>query len=73
MDWVRAANFGWAQLTDIDFFQSPEGQRIFVGRSSTTGNPQAGNQFYVLNTRQLYSCDPGCGVLFNNMQIPSGQ
>lgn len=73
VDWVRAANFGWAQLSEIDFFQSAEGQRIFVGRSSTTGNPQAGNQFYVVNTRQLYSVDPGCGVCFVSLQVPAGQ
>lgn len=73
VDWLNTSNFGWTQLMDIDFFQTLEGQRTFVGRSSTTGNPLAGFQFYVLNTRQLYSVDPGCAVVFYNLQIPSGQ
>lgn len=73
VDVVNPNNFGWAQLTDIDFVQTPEGQRIFIGRSSSTGNPQAGFQFYIVNSRQLYSVDPGCGIVNYNLTIPSGQ
>ena len=73
VDWLNPSNWGWAQLSEIDFIQTPEGQRIFVGRSSSTGNPQAGFQFYLINTRQLYSVDPGCAVVFYNMAVPSGQ
>lgn len=73
VDWMSPSNFGWTQLAEIDFVQTPEGQRIFIGRSSSTGNPQAGFQFYVVNTRQLYSVDPGCGVVMYNMAIPAGQ
>lgn len=73
VDWLVPNNFGWTQLMDIDFFQTPEGQRIFPGRSSTTGNIQAGYQFYVLNTRQLYSVDPGAAVVYYSLAIPAGQ
>src|SRR6185369_5869992 len=73
VDWIVPGNLGWTQLSDIDFVQTPEGQRIFIGRSATTGNPQAGFQFYILNTRQLYDVDPGCGVVFYNLTIPAGQ
>jgi hypothetical protein len=73
VDWMNPSNFGWVQLDDINFFTSPDGQRTFVGRSSTTGNPQAGFQFYVVNSRNLYSVDPGCSCVFNNLAIPSGQ
>lgn len=73
VDWFAPKNFGYVQLDDINFFQTPEGQRIFVGRSSTTGNPQAGFQFYVVNTRNIYSVDPGASVVFYNGAIPSGQ
>lgn len=73
VDWINPSNFGWTQLSDIDFVQTPEGQRIFIGRSSTTGNPQAGFQFYIVNTRQLYSVDPGCGVIYYSLAVPSGQ
>jgi hypothetical protein len=73
VDWLNPSNFGWVQLDDINFFSSPDGQRTFVGRSSTTGNPQAGFQFYVINSRNLYSVDPGCAVEFYNLSIPSGQ
>jgi hypothetical protein len=73
VDWLSPSNFGWTQLTDIDFIQTPEGQRIFMGRSASTGNPQAGFQFYIVNTRQLYSVDPGCAVEFYNLSIPTGQ
>lgn len=73
VDWLDPSNFGWVQLDDINFFQTPEGQRIFVGRSSSTGNPAAGFQFYVLNTRNLYSVDPGCSCVFYSGSIPSGQ
>lgn len=73
VDWVGPSNLGWTQLADIDFVQTPEGQRIFIGRSATTGNPQAGFQFYIVNTRQLYDVDPGCGVVFYSLAIPSGQ
>jgi hypothetical protein len=73
VDWINPSNFGWTQLSDIDFFQTPEGQRVFAGRSITTGNVQAGFQFYVVNTRQLYSVDPGCGVVTYTLAIPAGQ
>ncbi len=73
VDWLSPSNWGWTQLQDIDFIQTPEGQRIFIGRSSSTGNPQAGFQFYLCNSRQLYSVDPGCAVVFYSLAIPSGQ
>jgi hypothetical protein len=73
VDWMVPSNYGWTQLADIDFVQTPEGQRIFIGRSATTGNPQAGFQFYIVNTRQLYSVDPGCGVVYFSLAIPAGQ
>lgn len=73
VDWFAPKNFGYVQYSDIDFFQSPEGQRIFVGRSATTGNPTAGFQFYVSCTRNLYSVDPGCSVVMYNGGIPPGQ
>jgi hypothetical protein len=72
VDWINPSNFGWTQLADIDFVQTPEGQRIFIGHNATTGNPAAGFQFYILNTRNLYSVDPGCGVVFYGLKIPSG-
>lgn len=73
VDWFAPKNFGYVQLGDIDFMQTPEGQRIFIGHSSTTGNPQAGFQFFVVNTRNIYSVDPGCSVVMYNGAIPSGQ
>jgi hypothetical protein len=73
VDWLGPSNFGWTQLADIDFVQTPEGQRIFMGRSASTGNPQAGFQFYIVNTRQLYSVDPGCAVIYYSLVIPTGQ
>jgi|SRR6185436_2817137 len=73
VDWLNPSNFGWCQLADIDFVQTPEGQRIFIGRSATTGNPQAGFQFYLVNSRQLYSVDPGCAVVYYSLQVPAGQ
>lgn len=73
VDWFNPKNFGKVMLDDIGFIQTPEGQRIFIGHSSTTGNPQAGVQFYVHNTENIYSVDPGCSVVFYNLQIPSGQ
>lgn len=73
VDWVRPPDWGIVQLDDIDFFRTPEGQRIFVGRSSSTGNPLAAFQFYVLNTRNYYCVDPGINVVHYNLAIPSGQ
>lgn len=73
VDWMVPGNYGWTQLAPIDFVQTPEGQRIYIGHSSTTGNPQAGFQFYIVNTNQLYCVDPGCGVVFFSLAIPSGQ
>lgn len=73
VDWLAPKNYGWVQLDDINFMQTPEGQRMFIGRSSTTGNPQAGFQFYVINTRNLYCVDPGCSLVATNLAIPAGQ
>ncbi len=73
VDHLNPKNWGWTQLADIDFVQTPEGQRIFIGRASSTNNPAAGFQFYIVNTRQLYSVDPGCACVFYSLQIPSGQ
>jgi hypothetical protein len=73
VDWVAPKNCGYIQYSDIDFFQSPEGQRIFVGRSATTGNPTAGYQFYICNTRNFYNMDPGCSMVAYGGAIPSGQ
>ena len=73
VDWFNPKNFGVVMLDDINFFQSPEGQRIFVGRVAATGNPSAGFQFYVHTTNNLYSVDPGCSVVCYNLGIPNGQ
>lgn len=73
VDHINPMNLGWTQLQEIDFLQTPEGQRIFIGHSATTGNPQAGYQFYISNTRQLYDVDPGCGTVYYSLAIPSGQ
>ncbi len=73
VDWLVPKNFGQVQEQESQFFTSAEGQRMFVGRSATTGNPLAGQQFYVLNTQNLYSVDPGCSVVQYAYAIPSGQ
>jgi hypothetical protein len=73
VDWFNPKNFGKVMLDDINFFQSPEGQRIFVGRVAATGNPSAGFQFYVHVTDNVYSVDPGCSVVIYSLGIPSGQ
>jgi hypothetical protein len=73
VDWLAPKNFGWTQLAEPGFFTSPEGQRTFVARSTTTGNPQAAFQFYAYSTRQLYSVDPGCSVVIYSLAIPTGQ
>lgn len=73
VDWVKPSDWGWVQLEDIDFYRTSEGQKVFVGRSSTTGNPLAAEQFYLINTRNLYNVDPGLNVVFYNLSIPAGQ
>lgn len=74
VDWINPSNLGWTQLSDIDFIMTPgSNEKMFIGRSATTGNPQAGVQFYLSNTRQLYDVDPGCGVVFYSLAVPSGQ
>ena len=73
VDWFNPTNFGVVNLQDITFMETPEGQRIFIGHSATTGNPQAGFQFYVVNTNNVYSVDPGCSCVFYSLAIPSGQ
>jgi hypothetical protein len=72
VDWMAPKNFGWTQFMEPGFFTSPEGQRTFVARASN-GNPAAGFQFYAINTRQLYSVDPGCAVVIYSLAIPTGQ
>jgi hypothetical protein len=66
-------NFGQVQEQETQFFTSSEGQRMFVGRSATTGNPQAGQQFYVVATNNLYSVDPGCSIVTYSLSVPAGQ
>jgi hypothetical protein len=73
VDWFSPKNFGWVNLQEMSFFTTPEGQRTFIGRSATTGNPQAGVQFYCLNTDNLYTVDPGTSVVYSQLAIPSGQ
>lgn len=73
VDWFNPKNYGVVMLDDINFFQSPEGQRVFVGRVAATGNPAAGFQFYVTTTNNVYTVDPGCSVVCYNLAIPSGQ
>lgn len=73
VDWLAPKNYGKVQLDEINFMQTPEGQRIFIGHSATTGNPQAGYQFYIVNTENLYCVDPGCSVVMYNLAIPNGQ
>lgn len=73
VDWAVPGNYGWIQLKDIDFVMTSDGQKSFIGHSSTTGNPTANEQFYLQNTRQLYCVDPGCGVIFSSLAIPAGQ
>lgn len=72
VDIVIPQNYGWVQLDEIDFFRTPEGQRIFVGHNSTTANPIAGFNFYVVNSRQLYCVDPGANIVNYGLAIPAG-
>lgn len=73
VDWLNPKNFGWVQLNDISFIQTPEGQRVFIGHSTTTGNPVAGYQLYASNTSNLYSVDPGASCVVYSLAVPSGQ
>ena len=73
VDWFNPTMFGKVQLDDMQFVQSPEGQRTFIGHSTTTGNPTAGWQFYMSQTDNVYSADPGCSVVFYSLSIPAGQ
>jgi hypothetical protein len=73
VDWTIPKNAGWVQLDGINFVQTPEGQRMFIGHNSSTGNPTAGVQFYTHNTRNLYSVDPGSNVVFSSLAVPAGQ
>ncbi len=73
VDWFNPKNFGKVMLDDIGFIQTPEGQRIFMGHNTTTGNPALGFQFYVHCTDNVYSVDPGASCVFYSLAIPSGQ
>ncbi len=73
VDWMNPGNFGWVQLQDPAFIQTPEGQRLFMGHSTTTGNPTFGFQWGALNTSNLYSVDPACSAVVYSLAIPSGQ
>lgn len=73
VDWLIPNNFGYVQLKEIGFYETMDGQRIFNGRNPITGNPTAGSQFYVVNTRNLYSMNPGSAVVNYNLSIPPGQ
>jgi hypothetical protein len=73
VDWLIPKNYGWVELSEISFIQTPEGQRMFIGHDSSTGNPTAGIQTYAQNTRNLYDVDPGCNVVFSSLQVPAGQ
>ena len=72
VDVVIPQNYGNVQLDEIDFFRTPEGQRVFVGHNSATGNPVAGFNFYVVNSRQLYCVDPGANIVNYNLALPAG-
>lgn len=73
VDWLGPKNFGIVQLQDPGFIQNAEGGRVFEGRIAATGNPAAGSQFYVHNTRNLYTVDPGCSVVTYALGVPPGQ
>lgn len=73
VDWSIPANFGKVQLEESAFFRTPDGQKVFVGRSATTGNPTAGFQFYAVSSANFYCMDPGANVVMYNLAIPSGQ
>ncbi len=72
VDWIIPGNYARALLHDMDFFEGPDGQRFFVVRSSTTGNPKAGFLFYMIAAENLISCDPGAGGIIENLAVPSG-
>jgi len=73
VDWSIPANFGRVQLEEAAFFRTPDGQKVFVGRSATTGNPQAGYQFYAVSSANYYCMDPGANVVQYALTVPPGQ
>lgn len=73
VDWISPRNFGQVMLDNPTFMQTPDGQRVFIGHSPTTGNPTAAFQFYIVQTDNLYNMDPGANTLFYNGGIPQYQ
>jgi len=73
VDWLNPENFGVVNLNEIGFISTPDGSKIFIGHAAATGNPSSGYQFYISNTNNYYSVDPGCSCVTYNLAIPSGE
>lgn len=72
--WLCPRDYGRVQVAPVQFFTNPDGgQRIYVLRNATTGNPAAGWQFYIVNTENLYTVDPGNQVNFYNCGTLGGE
>lgn len=73
IDWLVPKNFGRVQLAPLQFLSNPDGgQRVFEARNPATGNVAFAWQFYVVNTENLYSVDPGAALVIYNLAQLSG-
>jgi hypothetical protein len=71
IDWIIPKNWGRAMLHDLKFHEV-EGRRIFELRSASTGFPKAGMTFYLIQSENVYNCDPGAGGMITGLSLPSG-
>lgn len=72
IDWFIPKNYCRAVLHDATYYQTPEGQKFFTLRNSTTANPAAGFQAFVIADDNLVDVDPGAGAFISGLQILSG-
>ncbi len=72
VDWLVPQNFGLVELAPPGFITTPDGTRVFMNVNTTSGNPNLRYLFYLLDTRNYYSADPGCAVVYSGLAIPSG-
>lgn len=59
-------------LHDLKYHETPDGRKFFELRSTTTGNPKAGFQFYMVGAENIVCVDPASGGFIGGLAIVSG-
>lgn len=72
IDFINKSKWGWARLSDMQWFSPPGSNERFLPLYGSDGSPAAGVWFGLTLNQNSFCCDPGAEGLLYNIPVNSG-